>query len=125
MKSMINRLLIALLLVSLASAAAFAKSKKRTSVSFSMDTAVNGTLVKSGTYDVVFDEETGELSILKGSKVIATTGTRLEQREHKARSTETDTFVAGNETKLISITFGGSDQRVVVNQGTTQMGANK
>jgi hypothetical protein len=49
----------------------------------------------------------------------------LEQREHKARSTETDTFVAGNETKLISITFGGSDQRVVVNQGTTQMGANK
>ena len=94
-------------------------------MSFLMDTKVNGTLVKSGTYDVVFDEETGELSIVKGSKVIATTATRLEQRERKARSTETNTSVEGNETKLISITFGGSDQRVVVNQGGMQMGASK
>ena len=124
MKSIVNRVMVALLLVTLANAAAFAKSKRAT-VSFLMDTKVNGTLVKSGTYDVVFDEEKGELSIVKGSKVIATTATRLEQRERKARSTETNTSVEGNETKLISITFGGSDQRVVVNQGGTQMGANK
>jgi len=124
MKSIVNRVMVALLLVTLANAAAFAKSKRAT-VSFLMDTKVNGTLVKSGTYDVVFDEETGELSIVKGSKVIATTATRLEQRERKARSTETNTSVEGNETKLISITFGGSDQRVVVNQGGMQMGANK
>jgi len=124
MKSIVNRVMVALLLVTLANAAAFAKNKRAT-VSFLMDTKVNGTLVKSGTYDVVFDEETGELSIVKGSKVIATTATRLEQRERKARSTETNTSVEGNETKLISITFGGSDQRVVVNQGGMQMGANK
>jgi len=124
MKSIVNRVMVALLLVTLANAAAFAKSKRAT-VSFLMDTKVNGTLVKSGTYDVVFDEETGELSIVKGSKVIATTATRLEQRERKARSTETNTSVEGSETKLISITFGGSDQRVVVNQGGMQMGANK
>ena len=124
MKSIVNRVMVALLLVTLASAAAFAKSK-RVTVPFLMDTKVNGTLIKSGTYDVVFDEETGELSIVKGSKTIATTATRLEQRERKARSTETNTSVEGNETKLISITFGGSDQRVVVNQGGMQMGANK
>jgi len=124
MKSIVNRVMVALLLVTLANAAAFAKSKRAT-VSFLMDTKVNGTLVKSGTYDVVFDEETGELSIVKGSKVIATAATRLEQRERKARSTETNTSVEGSETKLISITFGGSDQRVVVNQGGMQMGANK
>ena len=122
MKSIVNRVMVALLLVTLGNAAAFAKSKRAT-VSFLMDTRVNGTLVKSGTYDVVFDEETGELSIVKGSKVIATTATRLEQRERKASSTETNTSVEGNETKLISITFGGSDQRVVVNQGGMQMGA--
>ena len=92
---------------------------------FLTDTKINGTLVKHGEYDVVFDKETGELSIVKGSKVVVTTATRLEQREGKARSTETNTIVDGDETRLVSITFGGSDQRVVVNQGGMQMGTNQ
>jgi len=116
--------MVALLLVTLASVAAFAKGK-RIQVSFLTDTKVNGTLVKHGTYDVVFDEETGKLSIVKGSKIVATTTTRLEQRESKARSTETNTIVEGDETRLVSITFGGSDQRVVVNPGGMQMGASQ
>ena len=124
MKSIVNRVMVALLLVTLASVAAFAKGK-RVQVSFFTDTKVNGTLVKHGTYDVVFDEETGELSIVKGSKIVATTTTRLEQRESKARSTETNTIVEGDETRLVSITFGGSDQRVVVNPGGMQMGASQ
>jgi len=124
MKSIVNRVMVALLLVTLASAAAFAKGK-RVQVSFLTDTNVNGTLVKHGTYDVVFDEETGKLSIVKGSKIVATTTTRLEQRESKARSTETNTIVEGDETKLVSITFGGSDRRVIVNPGGMQMGANQ
>jgi len=116
--------MVALLLVTLASAASFAKGK-RVQVSFLTDTKVNGTLVKHGTYDVVFDEETGKLSIVKGSKIVATTTTRLEQRESKARSTETNTIVEGDETRLVSITFGGSDRRVIVNPGGMQMGANQ
>src|SRR6266404_71375 len=82
MKSIVNRVMVALLLVTLASVAAFAKGK-RIQVSVLTDTKVNGTLVKHGTYDVVFDEQTGELSIVKGSKIVATTTTRLEQRESK------------------------------------------
>ena len=124
MKSIVNRVMVALLLVTLASVAAFAKVK-RVQVSFLTDTKVNGTLVKHGTYDVVFDEETGKLSIVKGSKIVATTTTRLEQRETKARSTETNTIVEGDETRLVSITFGGSDRRVIVNPGGVQMGANQ
>ena len=124
MKSIVNRVMVTLLLVTLASVAAFAKGK-RVQVSFLADTKVNGTLVKHGTYDVAFDEETGELSIVKGSKIVATTTTRLEQRESKARSTETNTIVEGDETRLVSITFGGSDQRVVVNPGGMQMGASQ
>ena len=124
MKTIVNRVMVALLLVTLASAAAFAKGK-RVKVSFLTDTKVNGSLVKPGEYDVVFDEETGELSIVKGSKIVATTTTRLEQRERKARSTETDTIVEGDETRLVSITFGGSDRRVIVNPGGMQMGANQ
>src|SRR5260370_19911070 len=124
MKTIVNRVMVALLLVTLASAAAFAKGK-RVKVAFLTDTKVNGSLVKHGEYDVVFDEETGELSIVKGSTVVVTTATRLEQRERKARSTETNTIVDGDETRLVSITFGGSDQRVVVNPGGMQMGANQ
>ena len=124
MKTIVNRVMVAFLLVTLASAAAFAKGKRFT-VSFLTDTKVNGTLVKHGEYDVVFDEETGELSIVKGSKVVATASTRLEQREGKARSTQTNTIVDGDETRLVSITFAGRDQRVVVNQGGMQMGAIK
>jgi len=56
---------------------------------------------------------------------VATTTTRLEQRESKARSTETNTIVEGDETRLVSITFGGSDQRVVVNPRGMQMGASQ
>src|SRR5258708_31044943 len=114
MKSIVNRVMVALLLVTLASVAAFAKGK-RVQVSFLTDTKVNGTLVKHGTYDVVFDEETGELSIVKGSKIVATTTTRLEQRESKARSTETNTLVEGDQTRLFSITFSRSHERAVVN----------
>src|SRR5258706_10200081 len=124
MKSIVNRVMVALLLVTLASVAAFAKGK-RVQVSFLADSKINGTVVKQGTYDIVFDEETGELSIVKGSKIVATTTTRLEQRESKVRSTETNTIVEGNETRLVSITFGGSDQRVVVNPGGMQMGASQ
>ena len=67
MKSVVNRIIVALLLVTMTSMAGFAKSKK-TSVTFTGDTKVNETLVKSGTYEAVFNEETGELSIVKWSQ---------------------------------------------------------
>src|SRR5260370_42292521 len=116
MKTIVNRVMVALLLVTLASAAAFAKGK-RVKVSFLTDTKVSGSLVKHGEYDVVFDEETGELSIVKGSTVVVTTATRLEQRERKARSTETKTVVDGQETRFVSITFRATAQPVAVHQG--------
>jgi len=77
MKSVVNRIIVALLLVTMTSVAAFAKSKK-TNVTFTVDTKVNETLVKSGTYEAVLNEETGELSILKGGKVVAKTATQMK-----------------------------------------------
>lgn len=123
MKFIINRLIVAFLLVTLAGAAAFGKSKK-VAVSFSADFKVNGTLIKKGTYDVVFDDQTGELSIVKDEKVIAKTATRLEKRDRKARSTEAVIKMEGNETELVSIIFGGSDQNLVVSQAGMQAGGN-
>lgn len=119
----VNRIVVALLLVTLAGAAAFAKSRTET-ISFKSDIKVKGTLVKSGTYTVAFDEKTGELSILKDSKVIARTATRLEKRGRKASGIEFSTRQADMGRELTSVAFAGSDQNIVVNQAGMQAGGN-
>jgi hypothetical protein len=124
MKSVINRIVVALLLVTMTSVAGFAKSKK-TNVTFTVDTKVNETLVKSGTYQAVFNEETGELSILKGGKVVAKTTARVEMRDGKGRTTEVHTIKEGDVTAFVGVAFNGSDQKVVVNQAGMQAGGNQ
>ena len=123
MKSIVSQILAVCLLVTIAGTATFAKAK-RSNIAFSADTRVNGTLVKKGMYEVVFDDESGELSILKGSKVVVKTATRLEKRDQKARGTEVQTVLEGMDQKLVSIAFGGSDQNVVVAQASMQAGGN-
>jgi hypothetical protein len=49
---------------------------------------MNSTLALLGTYEAVFNEETGELSIVKGRKVVAKTATQLKMRDSKGRLTE-------------------------------------
>src|SRR5687768_2576449 len=83
MKSIVNRIVVVVMVGALASVAAFAKTHKQT-VTFDNDIKVNGTVVKKGTYDVKFDDATGQLSIVKNGKVVAQTMTRLEEREKKA-----------------------------------------
>lgn len=124
MKSVVNRIIVALLLVTMISVAAFAKSKK-TTLTFAVDTKVNETLVKSGTYEVVFNEETGELSIVKGRKIVAKTTTQLRMRDGKGRSTEIYTVKDGDQTALVGLAFSGSDQQVVLNQTRMQAGGNE
>ena len=121
MKSVVNRIIVALLLVTITSVAAFAKSKK-TNVTFTVDTKVDETLVKSGTYEAVFNEETGELSILKGRKVIVKTATQLKMRGSKGRSTEIYTVKDGDQTALVGLAFSGSNRQVVLNQARMQAG---
>src|SRR6266850_7229684 len=107
MKFIINRVMVAFLLITLAGAAASAKSNTGT-VSFSSNIKVNGTLVKKGNYDVRFDEKTGELSIEKDGKVVAKTAARLEKRFRKAAGNEVQTILEGMDQRLVAITFGGS-----------------
>ena len=40
-------------------------------VTFLRPVTVNGTLLKAGTYKAVFDDQTGELTISRGKKVVA------------------------------------------------------
>jgi hypothetical protein len=92
------------------------QKSKKTTVIFTVDTKVNETLVKSGTYEAVFDEESGELSIVKGRKTVAKTAVRLEMRDGIGRTTEIHTIKEGDVTAFVGIAFSGSDQKVVVSQ---------
>ena len=123
MKFMINRVMVAFLLVTLAGAAAFAKSNTGT-VSFSSNVKVNGTLVKKGYYDVRFDEKTGQLTVAKDGKVVVKATARFERRFRKAGSNEAQTSPAGMEQRLVAITFSGSNQNIVVNQDGMQSAGN-
>jgi len=123
MKSVINRVLVAFLLVTLAGTAAFAKTKMGR-VSFMSAIKVNGTLVKKGDYDVTFDEMTGEVSFEKNGKVIAKAAARLEKRNRKADGIAFETRQAEMGMELVSIAFSGSDQNVVLTQMGMQAGRN-
>ena len=109
--------LAALLICAFASIAVFAGSKdkvKKQFVTLTSDVMVNGTLVKAGDYEVKFDEQTGELAILKDGKVKAKTNAHLQARSEKARDTSVRTLEKGGVAELIAVTFGGSNQDVVV-----------
>jgi len=75
---------------------------------------VNGTLVKAGDYQVKFNEQTGELTILKDGKVKAKTTAQLQTRSEKAKDTAVRTSAKGGVDELIGISFGGSNQDLVV-----------
>ena len=124
MKSIASRMLVVLMVGALTSVVALAKVQKH-KVTFDNDIKVNGTLVKKGTYDVKFDDESGQLSIVKNGKVVAQAMARLENREKKANDFQLRSTSSGNETQLIGVTFGGSDKDVMItNSGATTTGSN-
>ena len=116
MKSIMSRMLVVLMVGALTSVAALAKVHKH-KVTFDDDIKVNGTLVKKGTYDVKFDDETNQLSILKNGKVVAQAMARLESREKKANDFQLRSTNKNNEQQLTGVTFGGSDKDVVITEG--------
>lgn len=79
---------------------------------------VNGTLVKEGTYDVVFDDQTNEVSFVRGRKVIARAPARLEKREERDHAAYV-TRQEGNSTNavLLSVGLKGNNQVTIANSG--------
>ena len=78
-KAMIRTLVLGLIFGSL-SVLGMAKENKK-HVTFDEPVTVNGTLVKAGHYEVVFDDATGQLTIFKGKKEIAKASATLEKLE--------------------------------------------
>ncbi len=116
MKRFIQTFACALAIALIASLGVAAKDKtKKKTVEFTQDVTVNGTVLKAGTYDVKFNEETGELSIIKDGKVKATTTAHLEARSNEAKDTAVILANTGGAVaEFKGITFGGSNQNVVV-----------
>ncbi len=117
MKVFMKSTLAALMICALASIAVFAAAKdkvKTETVTFASDVMVNGTLLKAGEYQVRFNEQTGELAILKGGKVKAKTTAQLQSRSEKARNTAVRTLVKDGVAELIGFSFDGSNQDVLV-----------
>ena len=124
MKSIVNRMVAVLMVGALTSLVAFAKVHRHT-VTFDSDIKVNDTLVKKGTYQVKFDDETGQLSIIKDGKTVAQSMTRLESRAKKAHDFVLRSVTNGDEKQLTGVTFGGSDKDVLLsNTGATSTGTN-
>ena len=124
MKSIVNRIVVVIMIGALASVAAFAKTHKHR-VTFENDIKVNGTLVKKGSYDVKFDDASGQLSIIKNGKTVAQTMAKLEARAKKANGFQLRSVGSGDETEMTGLTFGGSDKDVVITNGSaTTTGSN-
>lgn len=124
MKSILNRIAVVLVVGALSSVVALAKVQKH-KVTFSSDIKINNTLVKKGTYDIKFDDETGQFTVSKGNKVVAQSMAKLEQRDKKASDFRLRSGGSGDDTQLLGVTFGGSDKEVVLaNGGTPSTGNN-
>jgi hypothetical protein len=108
----------------LSSVVALAKVHKH-KVTFASDIKVNSTLVKKGTYDIKFDDATGQFTIQKSGKVIVQSMAKLEQRDKKAGDFRLRSEGTGDGAQLLGVQFGGSDQEIVItNSGTQSTGNN-
>jgi hypothetical protein len=123
MKSILNRIAVVLVVGALSSVVALAKVQKH-KVTFASDIKINNTLVKKGTYDLKFDDETGQFTVSKGNKVVAQSMAKLEQRDKKASDFRLRSGGSGDDTQLLGVTFGGSDKEVVLANGGSQSTGN-
>lgn len=107
--------MITLALCALVRTEAQAKGKSE-DLTLPQDVIINGTLVKKGDYKLKFDEQTGELLILKGKRVVARTSATIERREREAPRTEFRLIQEGEAQALRSITFRGERDTIVMHE---------
>ena len=126
MKNRLNRIALALVLcATVAGGIASAKVKDRM-VSFGQDFMVGSTAVKKGTYRVVFDDRTNELTIQDKQKTtIAKTSAHLEKRKNKSPGLDIGMAERGDNHVLTSVAFPGDGQTIIVNEAGSQSASTK
>ena len=124
MKSILNRVVVILVMGTLTSVLALVKTLEK-KVTFRKSVSVNGTVVEKGTYKVTFNDETGELSIKKGAKVVASAQARIEKtdfRQHFYTAAESDD--PAKAPALVSLTLKEGTLATIVNS-TANKGPNE
>ncbi|MBK7993793.1 MAG: hypothetical protein IPK14_10340 [Blastocatellia bacterium] len=91
---------------------------KEKKVDFNRDVVVNGTVVKKGKYTVKFDDQTNEMTILKGDKVIAKSNARKGLRNVKAATTEIMVVRKDNDSILKGIILEGDQETILLSNDT-------
>lgn len=113
MKTISNRMIVALVVCALTGASALAEGKSK-DVTFHENVQVNGTLVKKGTYKVSYNEQTSELTITKNKKMVAKTPARLEKHTGNPNAT----YATKQGTNILSrVILNGGDQAVITESG--------
>ena len=83
-------------------------------VKFLRDVTVGGTLIKAGTYKVLYDDQTGELTITKGGKTVAKAPARIEKLK---RLDENSYSFRNDNNALMSVAFKGGNLAVIQGGG--------
>lgn len=103
--------LLCLLFVGIASA----KDKAlKATLTFEQNTFVNETLIKKGTYEVNFDVNSDEISILDGKHVLASAKATIETRGKKSEQTEMILHTTDKGMVLEGVVFHGDARNIMI-----------
>ena len=108
---------LALAFCVLAAGAVVAKPKSRT-LTFGSDFWVGSTLVKAGTYKVIYDDKTGEVAINDKTSTLARATVKVEQREKAKAGWDVVLAAKGGGLALVSLSFPGDKLNLVVGDST-------
>lgn len=113
-----KKIVVAMIAVMVMGISAMAQNKNE-KVELLRDVVVNGTVVKKGSYNVVYDAATGEITIRKGSKIIAKSTARQESRDKKNENTEIIISKRDGNSVLRAIKFAGDSETLILAEGET------
>ncbi|HZI19806.1 MAG TPA: hypothetical protein VEY09_14540 [Pyrinomonadaceae bacterium] len=104
----LSKIALALAACALLNVFALAGVKSRR-VEFTTDVKVGSTIVKRGAYEVKYDEQSGELAITSGGKVVAKSAAKLEERQSASKYASVYSTYRGGDgsTLLLSVNMGG------------------
>jgi hypothetical protein len=90
-------------------------NKLKDSISIPHETVVNGTKLKPGTYEIRFDADANEVSVLKGGQVIVTAKASVKEGEKAVRRTETYYSTTDKGVTLTKLVFKGDERAILLN----------
>jgi hypothetical protein len=114
MKKIFNLVMVLVASVIFFNGLAYADGKGK-KVEISQDVVVNGVEVKKGKYEVKFNDETREMSIWQGDKMIAKADARKGLLKNKAVSTKLMTSKQNQNSLLRGIILEGEQETILLN----------